>query len=246
MANVLLGATGSVAAIRVPALFDALTAAGHVVKIVATDAASYFFDPAAIGTPRPRETPVPVPTPLEPRYPASSSFTPVAARNPDVVILDADEWPGRDSGRRYDRGDAVLHIELRKWADVFAVAPLDANTLAKLAVGLCDNCLTCVWRAWDLAKPVVLAPAMNTFMWQHPFTRRHLKAIAADAGAAHLPMHLDDAQLIAQINDRSKTLRVVAPVVKTLACGDVGVGGLAEVAEIVAAVNDVLARAAAA
>ena len=162
------------------------------------------------------------------------------------MILDSDEWPGRESGTRYARDDAVLHIELRKWADVFAIAPLDANTLAKLAVGLCDNCLTCVWRAWDLAKPVVLAPAMNTLMWEHPFTRRHLKSIAADAGAAHLPMHLDDAQLIAQINDRSKTLRVVPPVTKTLACGDVGVGGLADVGDVVAAVNDVLARAAAA
>ena len=48
MANVLLGATGSVAAVRVPALFDALTAAGHAVKVVATDAATYFFDPATI------------------------------------------------------------------------------------------------------------------------------------------------------------------------------------------------------
>src|SRR5207247_5015476 len=110
MANVLLGATGSVAAVRVPALFDALTAAGHAVKVVATDAATYFFDPAAIGRRQPD-----------------------AARDPSVVILDSDEWPGRDTGRRYDRGDAVLHIELRKWADVFAVAPLDANTLAKLA-----------------------------------------------------------------------------------------------------------------
>ena len=221
MANVLLGATGSVAAVRVPALFDALAAAGHAVKVVATDAATYFFDPAAVGRPLP-------------------------ARDPSVVILDSDEWPGRDAGRRYDRGDAVLHIELRKWADVFAVAPLDANTLAKLAVGLCDNCLTCVWRAWDVAKPVVLAPAMNTHMWQHSFTRRHLKSVAADAGAAHLPMHLDDVQLIAQINDRSKTLRIVPPVTKTLACGDVGVGGLADVGDIVAAVNEMVARAVAA
>src|SRR5262249_11280567 len=138
-----------------------------------------------------------------------------------TFFRDADEWPGRDAGGRYERGDAVVHIELRKWADVFAIAPLDANTLAKLAVGLCDNCLTCVWRAWDVAKPVVLAPAMNTLMWQHPLTRRHLKAIAADAGANHLPMHFDDAQLIAQINDRSKTLRIVSPVSKQLACGDV-------------------------
>src|SRR4051812_4961517 len=208
MANVLVGATGSVAAVRVPALFDALTADGHAVKVVATDAAAYFFD---------------------------------AKNVKGEVIRDADEWPGD----RYERGDAVLHIELRKWADLFLIAPLDANTLAKLAVGLCDNCLTCVWRAWDTARPVVLAPAMNTLMWQHPFTRRHLKALAADAGAAHIPGHLDEAQLIAQINDRSKTLRVVAPVSKGLACGDVGVGGLAEVGEIVAAVREMLARAAA-
>ena len=43
----------------------------------------------------------------------------------------------------------MLHIEFRKWADVLVVAPLDANTLAKLAGGLCDNLLTCVFRAWD-------------------------------------------------------------------------------------------------
>ncbi len=246
MANVLLGATGSVAAIRIPALFDTLTAAGHAVKVVATDAATYFFDPTAIQASRSRAMPNPVPTPLEPAYSDHSFSTPPATRDPNLVILDSDEWPGRDSGRHYNRDDAVLHIELRKWADVFAIAPLDANTLAKLAVGLSDNCLTCVWRAWDLAKPVVLAPAMNTLMWEHPFTRRHLKSIAADAGAAHLPMHLDDTQLIAQINDRSKTLRIVPPVTKQLACGDIGVGALAAVPEIVAAINDVLARAAAA
>ena len=59
-------------------------------------------------------------------------------------------------------------------------------------------------------------------------------------------MHLDDTQLIAQINDRSKTLRIVPPVTKQLACGDIGVGALAAVSDIVAAINDVLARAAAA
>ena len=77
MANILLGATGSVAAVRVPALFDALTAAGHAVRVVATDAATYFFDPAAIGRP-------------------SGGPIPAAERNRDLVILDADEWPGRE------------------------------------------------------------------------------------------------------------------------------------------------------
>ncbi len=210
MANVLLGATGSVAAVRVPALAAALAADGHAVKVVATDAAAYFFDPAD---------------------PA------LAGR----LYRDADEWPGD----RYARGDTVLHVELRKWADLFLVAPLDANTLAKLAVGLCDNCLTCVWRAWDSARPVVLAPAMNTLMWDHPFTRRHLRALAADFGAGHIPGHLDDLPLITQINDRSRTLRVVAPVTKQLACGDVGAGAMAEVADVVAAVRDAFARRAA-
>lgn len=215
MANVLLGATGSVAAVRVPALVDALAAAGHAVRVVATDAATYFFDP----------------NPLK----AAGALT-----------LDADEWPGRAEGERYQRGDAVAHIELRKWADLFLIAPLDANTLAKIAVGLCDNALTCVWRAWDVTRPVVLAPAMNTLMWQHPFTRRHLRSLAADAGAGHIPAHLADDPLIQQINDRSLTLRIVPPITKLLACGDTGIGAMAEVPDVVDAVRAVLARAQAA
>ena len=199
MANVLIGATGSVAAVKVPALHEALLAAGHAVKIVATDAALHFFDPAGL-----------------------------------PVSGDADEWPAE----RYQRDDPVLHIELRKWADLFLLAPLDANTLAKLAVGLCDNCLTCVWRAWDPAKPVILAPAMNTLMWTNAFTKRHLRAIGADFGASHVPGHLDDATLLAQINDRAKNFRIVSPVEKKLACGDTGIGGLAEVADLVQAVGE--------
>lgn len=222
MANVLLGATGSVAAIRVPALFEALVAAGHSVKVVATDAATYFFDATAVGRTR-----------------GSGQ----RERDRAVIVLDEDEWPGRAAGNRYDRGDTVLHIELRKWADVFVIAPLDANTLAKLAVGLCDNCLTCVWRAWDLSRPVVLAPAMNTLMWEHPFTRRHLRAIAADCGAGHIPGHLADAPLIAQINERSRTLTIVPPIEKLLACGDVGMGALADVGVIVAGVDEAMRKA---
>lgn len=53
-------------------------------------------------------------------------------------------------------GDPVLHIELRRWADVLVLAPLSANTLAKVAHGLCDNLLTCVVRAWDFAKPLLV------------------------------------------------------------------------------------------
>jgi phosphopantothenoylcysteine decarboxylase len=179
MANVLLGVTGSVAAIHTPLLFDDLRQAGHAVKIVATQSSLYFFAPAAIAP------------------------TAEGSRNLQVVILDEDEWPGD----HYRRGDPVLHIELRRWADLFLIAPLDANTLAKLALGLTDNCLTSVYRAWERPRPVVLAPAMNTLMWEHPVTQRHLAQIAADLG---------------------DSLRIVPPVSKQLACADVGVGGMAD------------------
>src|SRR5258708_4182383 len=122
MAKVLLGVTGSVAAIHTPLLVDELKRAGHAVKVVATASALYFFDPAALSG--------------------------AERRDPNVVVVDADEWPGQGEGQKYARDDAVLHIELRRWADRFVIAPLDANTLAKLALGICDNCLTCVYRAW--------------------------------------------------------------------------------------------------
>jgi phosphopantothenoylcysteine decarboxylase len=220
MANVLLGVTGSVAAVRAPALYERLKRSGHQVKVVATSASLYFFDPAELD-------------PLDPARPE---------RNPQVVVLNEDEWPGRATGRRYQRDDPVLHIELRRWAEVFVIAPLDANTLAKLANGLADNCLTCVWRAWEPARPVVLAPAMNTLMWEHPLTGRHLRELAAAAGAAAPPSGLDLDNLIGWMNQACPRLRVVAPQSKRLACGDVGVGGLAEVEDIVAVVESLVGR----
>jgi phosphopantothenoylcysteine decarboxylase len=212
MANVLLGVTGSVAAIKTPELFEALCGGGHQVRVVATRAALYFFDPLELDPTR-------------------------ADRNPDVVTVDEDEWPGL----RYERTDTVLHIELRRWADVLAVAPLDANTLAKLACGLADNCLTCVWRAWERARPVVLAPAMNTLMWEHSLTERHLRQLALDVAGLPPPDELDPDELPEWINAACANLRVVGPVSKRLACDDVGVGAMAEVEEVARAVDAVLA-----
>ncbi len=218
MAKVLLGVTGSVAAIKVPLLYAALRQKGHAVRVVATGPSLYFFDPAELD-------PLPGPPPL---------------RNPAVVSIDEDEWPGRAGGRRWQRSEEVLHIALRRWADLFAVAPLDANTLAKLVGGLADNCLTCVWRAWETARPVVLAPAMNTLMWEHPLTVRHLRQLAEDEGEAP-PAGMTLEALIGWMNRHCRRLRVVAPVSRVLACGDEGVGALAPVEEIVAAVEEMLA-----
>jgi phosphopantothenoylcysteine decarboxylase len=50
------------------------------------------------------------------------------------------------------------------------IVPLSANTLAKITNGLCDNLLTCVFRAWDFSKKVMVAPAMNTYMYENQIT----------------------------------------------------------------------------
>jgi phosphopantothenoylcysteine decarboxylase len=201
MAKILLGVTGSVAAVRTPTLVASLRTADHDVRVVATEAALYFFDPDEL--------------------PAG------------ILTRDADEWPGQ----RYQRDDPVQHIELRRWADALLIAPLDANTLAKFAAGLSDNCLTCVWRAWDANRPVLLAPAMNTLMWQHPLTRRHLRQLAGDAIGRELPDG-DEDELVGMINALAARLRIVGPITKRLACGDVGPGAMAEVDQIVAAVGE--------
>jgi phosphopantothenoylcysteine decarboxylase len=204
MANILLGVTGSVAAIRTSALVAALQRGGHVVKVVATQSALYFFDPTEL--------------------PAG------------MLIRDSDEWPGQ----RYRRDDPVVHIELRKWADVLLIAPLDANTLAKLAYGGADNCLTCVARAWDLAKPLVVAPAMNTMMWEQPITARQFRQLMDDRGFQPPRGPIDE--LTRWINQQECGLTIVGPIEKRLACGDVGIGGMSEVPDIVAVLPIAIAR----
>eukprot|EP00076_Gallus_gallus_P015483 XP_015134528.1 phosphopantothenoylcysteine decarboxylase isoform X3 [Gallus gallus] len=97
----------------------------------------------------------------------------VAALKLPLLVSGLLEIPGLWKGR----SDPVLHIELRRWADLMLVAPLDANTLAKLANGICDNLLTCVIRAWDLHKPLLFCPAMNTAMWEHPITAQQVEQL---------------------------------------------------------------------
>ena len=211
MPRIVLGVTGSVAAIRTPTLLEGLRNAGHDVRIVATEPALHFFDLGDL--------------PADPLDPLGGP-----------IFRDQDEWPER----RWGRADPVLHIEMRRWADLLVVAPLDANSLAKFALGLSDNFLTCLFRAWDFNKPVILAPAMNTLMWDSPVTRRHLRLLLDDHGdgGPDTPWSvLDAASIFAR---HSKTLQLVEPSSKRLACGDVGVGAMAEVATILDAVRRLL------
>jgi phosphopantothenoylcysteine decarboxylase len=150
--RVLLGVTGSVAATLTDKLIAALEYEGHAVKVVVTRPATYFWRKGWWA------------------YLGSSLRSKFWFRGAPLfrkVFTDWDEWPGW----HYRKNDPVLHIALREWADVLVVVPLTANTLAKLANGISDNLLTSVVRAWDPTKPMVLAPAMNTKMWEHPSTQ---------------------------------------------------------------------------
>ncbi|BFZ62346.1 hypothetical protein YB2330_003439 [Saitoella coloradoensis] len=121
-------------------------------------------------------------------------------------------WEDEDEWRVWTGiGEPVLHIELRRWADICLLTPLSANTLAKLAQGLADNLCTSVLRAWSPDRPILAAPAMNTYMWTHPATKRHMDRVKEEQG----------------------WVEFVDPVEKVLACGDLGMGGMADVGTIV-------------
>ncbi|EFO26236.1 hypothetical protein LOAG_02248 [Loa loa] len=120
----------------------------------------------------------------------------------DVPIYnELDEW-----NMWKKRGDPILHIELREWSDAMLIAPLDANSLAKMANGICDNVLLSIVRAWDPRKPLYYAPAMNVAMWDNPLTYQHRKVLKDLLRYKEIP-----------------------PIEKELMCGDTGLGGMATV-----------------
>ncbi|MGB7413216.1 MAG: bifunctional phosphopantothenoylcysteine decarboxylase/phosphopantothenate--cysteine ligase CoaBC, partial [Thermosynechococcaceae cyanobacterium] len=100
-----------------------------------------------------------------------------------------------------------LHIELADWADLILLAPLTANTLAKLAYGLADNLLTNTVLASDC--PILLAPAMNTTMWQQPSVQRNWQQLQQDS-----------------------RYHSIGPGAGLLACDTVGLGRMAEPKDI--------------
>jgi phosphopantothenoylcysteine decarboxylase/phosphopantothenate--cysteine ligase len=82
-------------------------------------------------------------------------------------------------------GTWANHVELGLWADLLLVAPASANTIAKMANGICDNLLTAVYLS--ARCPVWVAPAMDLDMWQHPATQRNISILQA-AGNAIVPV----------------------------------------------------------
>ncbi|KAK6950648.1 hypothetical protein Daesc_007172 [Daldinia eschscholtzii] len=189
--HLLLAASGSVATIKLPLIIESL-AQRHAqrdsdkelsIRVLLTPAASRFLAGQSH------------------EQPTVSSLLSMPCV--DGVYVDADEWR-----EPWKRGDAILHIELRRWADLLVIAPLSANTMAKIVGGFADGILTSVVRAWDAwgeldsdllltngdqplldgnrrrrqKKHIIVAPAMNTAMWRHPVTAKSLRVLEEEWG----------------------------------------------------------------
>ncbi len=190
MSRILLGVSGGIAAYKALELVRLATADGHAVRVVQTPASRRFVGEASFA----------------------------ALTGAPVLVSEFERDPAR--GAFPDQGppdhDPLSHLELVANADVYVIAPASANTIAKLAAGLADNLLgSCALAA---TCPLVIAPAMNNHMYEHPATQANLATL------------------------RERGAVIVEPDVGRLASrGEQGVGRLAEPARILAACESALA-----
>lgn len=115
-------------------------------------------------------------------------------------------------------GQAMEHILLGKWADIVIAAPATSNLINKLSAGIADDAVTTLWQAaYGQEKPMVIVPAMNTRMWRYPATRESVNRLQ-QWGVHVLPVGKGE-----------------------LACGEYGQGRMLEPAEILSALDRLMA-----
>jgi len=118
----------------------------------------------------------------------------------------------------FEPGHAMAHISLGNWADIIVAAPATSNLINKLSSGIADDAVTTLWQAaYGQGKPMVIAPAMNTRMWRYPATRESVSRL------------------------RQWGVHVLPVASGELACGEVGEGRMLEPADILQAVDSLLA-----
>jgi phosphopantothenoylcysteine decarboxylase / phosphopantothenate---cysteine ligase len=184
MSRILLGVSGGIAAYKALELVRLATADGHAVRVVQT--------------------------PNSERFVGRASFA--ALSGAPVLIGEFERDPARGAfpDQAMPTHEPLSHLELVANADVYVIAPASANTIAKLATGLADNLLSTCMLAADC--PLIVAPAMNNRMYEHPATQANLQTL------------------------RERGATIVEPGVGRLASkGEEGVGRLAEPARILAA-----------
>ncbi|CAG8043211.1 unnamed protein product [Penicillium olsonii] len=209
--HILVAVSGSVATIKLPNITAALCQNERVsVRIIVTEASENFLMNQSS------------------EQPILDSLLQI--EGVDGIHRDRDEW-----SPPWTRGGPVLHIELRKWAHLLLVAPMSANTMAKMVNGIADNLLLSTIRAWDttglvdkefknLTPRIFVAPSMNTAMMIHPVTEKQLKVLRDEWGWSE--------------SNPQGWVTVLPPIEKNLACGDVGSGGMMEWKDIVRVIQD--------
>ena len=189
MARILLGVTGGIAAYKAVELARLATKAGHAVRVVQT--------PGSL------------------RFVGAATFAAITGAPVLVDEFERDPARGAFPDQRPPEHDPISHLEVVRNADVLAVAPASANTIAKLAHGLADSLLTSA--ALAARCPLVIAPAMNDAMYEHAATQANIDTL------------------------RTRGATIVAPGVGALASkGEWGVGRLAEPADLLAAIEAVV------
>jgi phosphopantothenoylcysteine decarboxylase/phosphopantothenate--cysteine ligase len=192
MSRILLGVSGGIAAYKALEFVRLATGAGHTVRVVQTPTSRQFVGEASF---------------------AALSGAPVL-----VSEFERDPARGAFPDQQPPAHEPLSHLELVTNAEVLLIAPASANTIAKLAAGLADNLLTSCALAADC--PVVIAPAMNNRMYEHPATAANLHTLAG------------------------RGVHIVEPGVGRLASkGEQGVGRLAEPQRLLEACEAALAPA---
>jgi len=146
MARLLLGVSGGIAAYKAIELARLAIKAGHAVRVIQTEASTRF-----VGT---------------------ASFAGITGAPVLISEWEPDPLRGAFPGDPAPEHAPLSHLELVERADAFLIAPGSANTIAKLAAGQADNLLTAA--AVACRRPLIVAPAMNGAMYEHPATRANL------------------------------------------------------------------------
>ncbi|MDQ3933978.1 MAG: bifunctional phosphopantothenoylcysteine decarboxylase/phosphopantothenate--cysteine ligase CoaBC [Actinomycetota bacterium] len=189
MARILLGVTGGISAYKAVELVRLAMKAGHSVRVVQT--------------------------PSSERFVGRATFEGITGAPVLVDEFEPDPARGAFPGEPAPDHAPISHLELVRRADLYAIVPASANTIAKLAAGLADNLLTSA--ALASGAPLLVAPAMNDRMWDHPATRANVETLAA------------------------RGARIVPPATGALASrGEWGAGRLPEPAEVLAAIEECL------
>jgi phosphopantothenoylcysteine decarboxylase/phosphopantothenate--cysteine ligase len=186
VARILLGVSGGISAYKAVELARLATLGGHAVRVIQTHASLNFV--------------------------GRSTFEGITGAPVLVDEFERDSLRGAYPGEDPLAHDPIGHLELARRCDVLCIAPASANTIAKLAAGLADNLLTTVYLA--CTSPVLVAPAMNNHMYEHPATAANLEVL------------------------RSRGVHVAEPGTGPLASrGEWGVGRLPDPAELLSALE---------